>query len=52
VVALLGIVADDGGKRAGFRDSWLLPFAYAASLAAFLATYYTAHAVLFGTTIL
>ena len=52
VVALLGIVADDGGKPARFRDSWLLPFAYAASLAIFLATYYTAHAVLFGTTIL
>jgi hypothetical protein len=52
VVALLGIIADDGGKAARFRDSWLLPFAYAASLVGFLATYYTAHAVLFGTSIL
>ena len=47
-----GIVADDGGKAARLRDSWLLPFAYAVSLAGFLATYYTAHAVLFGTAIL
>jgi hypothetical protein len=52
VVSLLGIVADDGGKLARLRDSWLLPFAYAASLAGVLATYYAAHAALFGTTIL
>jgi hypothetical protein len=52
VVALFGIIADDGGKVARLRGSWLLPFAYAASLAGFLATYYTAHAALFGTKIL
>ncbi len=52
VIALLGIVADDGGKAARPRDSWLLPFAYAASLAGFLATYYVAHAALYGTAIL
>ena len=40
VVALFGIIADDGGKQARLRDSWLLPFAYAASLALFLAVYY------------
>src|SRR6202042_481235 len=33
VVALLGIIADDGGKTARLRDSWLLPFGYVASLA-------------------
>ncbi|HYA05519.1 MAG TPA: hypothetical protein VEF90_06475 [Xanthobacteraceae bacterium] len=52
VVALVGIVADDGGKPMRARDSWLLPVGYAASLALFLATYYVAHAALFGTAIL
>jgi len=52
VVALVGIIADDGGKAWRLRDSWLLPLGYAASLAIFLASYYAAHAVLFGTTIL
>jgi hypothetical protein len=52
VVSLLAIAADDGGKAARLRDSWLLPFAYAASLAGFLATYYVGHAALFGTKIL
>ncbi len=52
VVALVGIIADDGGKPMRWRDSWLLPLGYAASLALFLATYYVGHAALFGTTIL
>jgi len=52
VVALVGIVADDGGKPIRARDSWLLPAGYAASLVLFLATYYVAHAALFGTAIL
>jgi hypothetical protein len=52
VIALLGIVADDGGQPARWRDSWLLPVGYAASLAVFLATYYGVHAALFGTAIL
>ena len=52
VVALFGILADDGGKQARVRDSWLMPFAYAASLAVFLAVYYVGHAELFGTSIL
>jgi hypothetical protein len=52
VVALLGIIADDGGKPARLRDSWLVPFGYAASLAVVLATYYGVHAALYGTTIL
>jgi len=52
VVALVGIIVDDGGKAARLRDSWLIPVAYAASLVAFLATYYAGHAALFGTTIL
>jgi hypothetical protein len=52
IVSLLAIAADDGGKAARLRDSWLLPFAYAASLAGFLATYYVGHAALFGTKIL
>jgi hypothetical protein len=52
VVALLGIVADAGGKPARMRDSWVLPVAYAASLIAFLTVYYAGHAALFGTAIL
>jgi hypothetical protein len=52
VVALLGIMADDGGKPARIRDFWLMPAAYVASLALFLATYYMVHAGLFGTTVL
>jgi hypothetical protein len=52
VVALLGIVVDDGGEPARIRDFWLMPAAYVASLALFLATYYMVHAEMFGTTIL
>ena len=52
VVALGAIIADDAGETARLRDSWLLPVGYAASLAVFLATYYAAHAALFGTSIL
>jgi hypothetical protein len=52
VVALLGIIADDAVEPSQLRDSWLLPFGYAAALTLFLATYYAGHAVLFGTAIL
>ena len=52
VVALVGIIADDAGEPMRRRDSWLLPLGYAASLAAFLAVYYSSHAALFGTAIL
>jgi hypothetical protein len=52
VVALIGIIAYDGGKSAQLRDSWLLPLGYAAALVLVIATYYTAHAGLFGTSIL
>jgi len=52
VVALLGIIADDGGKPAQLRHSALMPFAYASSLVLVLASYYFAHAELFGTAIL
>jgi hypothetical protein len=52
VVALLGIVADDGGEQARLRDSLLIPVAYVSSLAMFLAAYYFGHAELFGTSVL
>jgi hypothetical protein len=52
VVALVGVIADDGGRAVTLRDSWLLPFTYASSLAIVLATYYFGHAALFGTTVL
>jgi hypothetical protein len=52
IVALFGIVADDGGKLARLRHSWLVPFAYGASLIVFLAAYYLGHEALFGTAVL
>jgi hypothetical protein len=52
IVALFGIVADDGGKQARLRHSWLVPFAYASSLTLSLAAYYLGHKVLFGTAVL
>jgi hypothetical protein len=52
VVALLGIIADDAGKAAQLRHAWLIPVGYATALATVLATYYVAHAELFGTSIL
>lgn len=52
VVALFGIIADDAGQPMRWRDTWLVPVGYAASLVAFLASYYFAHAALFGTAIL
>ncbi len=52
VVALLGIISDNATVPSRLRDSWLIPLAYTASLALFLAVYYGAHAELFGTSIL
>jgi hypothetical protein len=52
IVALFGIVADDGGQPARLRHSWLVPLAYASSLTVFLAVYYLAHKALFGTAVL
>jgi hypothetical protein len=52
VVALLGILADDGGKPARLQRVWLLPLSYASALVVFLALYYVGHAELFGTLIL
>ena len=52
VVALFAIIADDGGKAARLRDSWLIPLGYGASLVLVLTAYYVGHAALFGTTIL
>jgi hypothetical protein len=53
VVALLAIIADDGGKPVTrLRYSWIIPMAYASSLALFLAAYYFGHELLFGTTVL
>jgi hypothetical protein len=52
VVALLGIVVDNGGEQARLRDTALIPIAYLSSLAIFLAVYYFGHAALFGTSVL
>lgn len=52
VVALAGIIADDAGAPTRLRHSWLIPFAYASSLALYLATYYYSHAALYGTSVL
>jgi hypothetical protein len=52
IVALFAIIADDGGAPARWSRSWLIPFAYAASLALFLGAYYFAHMALYGTAVL
>jgi hypothetical protein len=53
VVALLAIVADDGGKPVPrLRYAWIIPMAYASSLTLFLVAYYFGHELLFGTTVL
>jgi hypothetical protein len=51
VAALIAIIADDGGKKVLVRYPWLAPVGYAASLGLFLAIYYVAHAVIFGTSL-
>jgi len=53
VVALLAIIADDGGRPVTrLRYAWVMPVAYASSLALFMAAYYFGHELLFGTTVL
>jgi hypothetical protein len=52
VVALFGIMADDGGKQARLRDTVIMPVGYVAALGLFLAVYYFGHAELFGTHVL
>jgi hypothetical protein len=52
IVALFGIISDNGGQPSRLRDSWLIPVGYPVALALFLAVYYGAHAEMFGTTIL
>jgi hypothetical protein len=51
VVVLVAVLADNGGKAAMVRYPWLVPAAYAGALSAFLAVYYVAHTLLFGTSI-
>src|SRR5580698_1382432 len=52
IVALFGVISDNGGQPSRLRDSWLIPVGYPATLALFLAVYYGVHAEMFGTTIL
>jgi hypothetical protein len=52
VVALVAIISDNAVAPVKLRDLWLMPAAYAASLALFLGGYYLIHAELFGTSIL
>ena len=51
VVVLLAIVADSGGKPVLVRYPYLVPVAYASALGMFLAMYYGAHMLLFGTSL-
>ncbi len=51
VVVLLGIIADNAADAKLVRFPWLIPAAYAGALTAFLASYYLAHAVLYGTSL-
>src|SRR5262249_21647757 len=52
VVALVAIISDNAVAPARLRDLWLVPAAYAASLALFFGAYFAIHAELFGTAIL
>lgn len=52
VAALFALIADDGGKKALVRYPWLLPVGYASALGVFVACYYAAHALLFGTSLI
>jgi hypothetical protein len=51
VVVLLAIVGDNRGRHELVRYPWLLPVGYAGALSLFLAVYYAAHSLLFGTPI-
>jgi hypothetical protein len=51
VVVLFGIIADRREQPALQRYAWLAPAGYVTALVAFLAVYYTAHALLFGSSI-
>jgi hypothetical protein len=52
VVVLLAVISDNHSKRVEeLRTSWMMPAAYAASLALFLGIYYLGHAALYGTSI-
>ena len=51
VVVLFAVIADNGGKAVLVRYPWLAPIGYASALSGFLAIYYVAHAILFGTII-
>jgi hypothetical protein len=51
VVVLLAIIADNHAQAVKLRHTWLAPIGYASALGAFLAVYYVAHALLFGTSI-
>jgi hypothetical protein len=51
VVVLLAIIADRREMTVELRHTWMAPIGYASALAGFLAVYYAAHAMLFGTSI-
>ena len=51
VVVLIAVIADNGGQTALVRYPWLTPVAYASALSVFIATYYVAHTLLFGTSL-
>ena len=52
VVVLLAIISDNHSKRVEeLRSSWMIPAAYTASMAFFLAIYYLGHAAIYGTSI-
>jgi len=52
IAVLFAIIADDKVVTVERRAPWLLPPAFAASLAAYLMIYYASHALLFKTAIL
>ena len=49
---LLALILDDAQMRASVRQVCLIPVKFAGALATFIGIYYTAHALMYGTTIL
>ena len=52
IVVLIAIVADNEGTSTWQKYAWLMPILYGCALVSFLALYYLAHSVLFGTSII
>jgi hypothetical protein len=51
IIVLFAVLADNGGKASLARYPWLAPIGFVVALVCTLATYYVAHSLLFGSSI-